>query len=143
MAVINSIADLRELARRRLPLALFDYIDRGSYDEHTLERNRTDFEKLQLRQRVMIDVAQVSLATTVLGERWNMPFGIAPTGLTGLFHRDGELRAARAAHAAGVPYCLSTMSICSIEDVRAATNGTLWFQLYFMQIGRASCRERV
>jgi L-lactate dehydrogenase (cytochrome) len=129
----NSIADLRELARRRLPRALFDYIDRGSYDEHTLLRNRADFDALLLRQRVMRDVSSLSLETTVLGERWRMPFAIAPTGLTGLFHRDGEIRAARAAHAAGVPFCLSTMSICSIEDVRAATTGTLWFQLYFMR----------
>jgi L-lactate dehydrogenase (cytochrome) len=133
MAVINSIADLRELTRRRLPRALFDYIDRGSYDEHTLARNRADFDQLELRQRVMLDVSRVSLDTTVLGQRWNLPFGIAPTGLTGLFHRDGEIRAARAAHAAGVPFCLSTMSICSIEDVRAATDGPLWFQLYFMR----------
>jgi L-lactate dehydrogenase (cytochrome) len=130
---INSIADLRELTRRRLPRALFDYIDRGSYDEYTLAQNRADFDELQLRQRVMVDVSRLSLDTTVLGERWNMPFAIAPTGLTGLFHRDGEIRAARAAHAAGVPFCLSTMSICSIEDVRAATDGTLWFQLYFMR----------
>ncbi len=129
----NSIADLRELARRRLPRALFDYIDRGSYDEHTLLRNRADFDALLLRQRVMRDVSSLSLETTVLGERWRMPFAIAPTGLTGLFHRDGEIRAARAAHAAGVPFCLSTMSICAIEDVRAATTGTLWFQLYFMR----------
>jgi L-lactate dehydrogenase (cytochrome) len=129
----SSIADLRELARRRLPRALFDYIDRGSYDELTLTRNRADFDSILLRQRVMRDVSTLSLETTVLGERWPMPFAIAPTGLTGLFHRDGEIRAARAAHAAGVPFCLSTMSICSIEDVRAATSGTLWFQLYFMR----------
>ena len=120
---INSIADLRDLARRRLPRALFDYIDRGSYDQLTLARNRADFDELELRQRVMVDVSRLSLDTMVLGERWNMPFGIAPTGLTGLFHRDGEIRAARAAHAAGVPFCLSTMSICAIEDVRAATPG--------------------
>jgi len=130
---INSIADLRELARRRLPRALFDYIDRGSYDELTLLRNRADFDAVLLRQRVMTDVSRLSLETTVLGERWRMPLGIAPTGLTGLFHRDGEIRAARAAHAAGVPFCLSTMSICSIEDVRAASDVTLWFQLYFMR----------
>jgi L-lactate dehydrogenase (cytochrome) len=129
----NSIADLRELARRRLPRALFDYIDRGSYDEFTLARNRDDLRALTLRQRVMVDVSKLSLETSVLGERWAMPVALAPTGLTGLFHRDGEIAAARAAQAAGVPFTLSTMSICSIEDVRNAVGGTLWFQLYLMR----------
>jgi L-lactate dehydrogenase (cytochrome) len=133
MDVITSISDLRERARRRLPRALFDYADRGSYDELTLRRNRADFEQLQLRQRVMVDVSRLSLGTTVLGEHWKMPIGIAPTGLTGLFHRDGEIRGARAAQAAGVPFTLSTMSICSLEDVRAAVQGTFWFQLYLMR----------
>jgi L-lactate dehydrogenase (cytochrome) len=133
LAVINSIGDLRELARRRLPRALFEYIDRGSYDEHTWTRNRADFAALTLRQRVMVDVSRISVAATVLGEHWKMPVGIAPTGLTGLFHRDGEIQAARAAQAAGIPFCLSTMSICSIEDVRAAVEGTFWFQLYLMR----------
>ena len=133
MEVITSIADLRERARRRVPRALFDYADRGSYDELTLRRNREDFEQLQLRQRVMVDVSRLSVGTTVLGEHWNMPIGIAPTGLSGLFHRDGEIHGARAAQAAGVPFSLSTMSICSIEDVRAAVDGTFWFQLYLMR----------
>ena len=133
MRVINSIADLREIARRRLPRALFDYIDRGSYDEQTLRRNHEDFERLQLRQRVMVDVSRLSTGTTVLGEHWKMPVGLAPTGLTGLFSRDGEIQAARAAQTAGVPFTLSTMSICSIEDVRAAVAGTFWFQLYLMR----------
>ncbi|MEO8063164.1 MAG: alpha-hydroxy acid oxidase [Pseudomonadota bacterium] len=133
MDVITSIADLREIARRRVPRALFDYADRGAYDELTLERNTRDFERLQLRQRVMIDVPKLSVATTVLGEHWNMPIGIAPTGLTGLFHRDGEIHGALAAQAAGVAFTLSTMSICSIEDVRAAVAGTFWFQLYLMR----------
>jgi L-lactate dehydrogenase (cytochrome) len=131
--VITSISDLRDLARRRVPRALFDYADRGAYDERTLRRNHDDFENLQLRQRVMIDVSKLSVATTVLGEHWNLPVGIAPTGLTGLFHRDGEILGARAAQAAGVPFVLSTMSICSIEDVRAAVEGTFWFQLYLMR----------
>jgi L-lactate dehydrogenase (cytochrome) len=131
--IFNSIADLRELARKRLPRALFEYIDRGSYDEHTWNRNRDDFSTLTLRQRVMVDVSNLSVGTTVLGEHWKMPVGIAPTGLTGLFHRDGEIQAARAAQSAGVPFCLSTMSICSIEDVRAAVEGTFWFQLYLMR----------
>ena len=133
MTVINSIADLRAIAQRRLPRALFEYIDRGSYDELTLARNRDDLRALTLRQRVMVDVSKLSLATTVFGQHWSMPMALAPTGLTGLFHRDGEIAAARAAHSAGVPFCLSTMSICSIEDVRNEVDGTLWFQLYVMR----------
>ncbi|HTU65342.1 MAG TPA: alpha-hydroxy acid oxidase [Steroidobacteraceae bacterium] len=129
----NSIADLRDLARARLPRALFDYIDRGSYDERTWARNRDDLRALTLRQRVLVDVSRLSLATTVLGEPWSMPVGIAPTGLTGLFWRDGEIAAARAARAAGVPFCLSTMSICSLEDVRGSVDGPFWFQLYLMR----------
>jgi L-lactate dehydrogenase (cytochrome) len=131
--VINSIGDLRAIARRKIPRALFEYIDRGSYDELTWNRNRDDLRQLQLRQRVMVDVSQLSVNTTVLGEPWTMPVALAPTGLTGFFHRDGEIEAARAAQAAGVPYCLSTMSICSIEDVRAAVDGNFWFQLYLMR----------
>ena len=133
MPVINSIEDLRVIARRRIPRALFDYIDRGSYDELTWTRNRDDLRAIQLRQRVMVDVSRLSVATTVLGEPWKMPVALAPTGLTGFFHRDGEIEAARAAQAAGVPFCLSTMSICSIEDVRAAVDGNFWFQLYLMR----------
>jgi len=133
MQVVNSIADLREMARRRVPRALFDYADRGSYDEQTMARNAADFAGIALRQRVMVDVSRLSVGTTVLGEHWKMPVGIAPTGLTGLFHRDGEIHGARAAQSAGVPFTLSTMSICSIEDVRAAVEGTFWFQLYLMR----------
>lgn len=133
MTVINSIADLRALAQRRLPRALYDYIERGSYDELTWARNRDDFRAIQLRQRVMVDVSGLDTATTVLGESWKMPLAPAPTGLTGLFWRDGEIHAARAARHAGVPFCLSTMSICPIEDVRAGFDGTLWFQLYVMR----------
>jgi len=133
VAVINSIADLREIARKRLPRALFDYIDRGSYDEFTWTRNRDDLRALTLRQRVMVDVSSLSTGVTVLGHHWNVPIGLAPTGMTGLFWRDGEIAAARAAYEARVPYVLSTMSICSIEDVRAAVDGTFWFQLYMMR----------
>jgi L-lactate dehydrogenase (cytochrome) len=133
MEVINSVADLREIARRRVPRALFDYVDRGSYDEHTLERNTRDLAALAIRQRVMVDVSKLSVGTTVLGEHWSMPVAIAPTGLTGLFHAWGEVKGARAAQAVGVPFCLSTMSICSIEDVRAAVEGPFWFQLYVMR----------
>jgi L-lactate dehydrogenase (cytochrome) len=133
ISVINSIADLRGLARRRIPRALFDYIDRGSYDELTWRRNASDLRELQLRQRVLVDVSRLSTGVTVLGEPWTMPVALAPTGLTGFFHRDGEILAARAARAAGVPFCLSTMSICSIEDVRAAVHEPFWFQLYLMR----------
>jgi len=132
-AVINSIEDLRGIARRRIPRALFDYIDRGSYDERTWARNRDDLRAIELRQRVMVDVSRLAVGTKVLGEHWKMPVGLAPTGLTGFFHRDGEIEAARAAQAFGVPFTLSTMSICSIEDVRAAVEGTFWFQLYLMR----------
>jgi L-lactate dehydrogenase (cytochrome) len=133
MQVINSIADLRELARRRVPRAIFDYADRGSYDEVTINRNRRDLEALEFRQRVMIDVSQQLMATTILGVPATIPVGIAPTGLTGLFHPNGEMLGARAAEAFGIPFCLSTMSICSIEDVREAVTKPFWFQLYLMR----------
>jgi L-lactate dehydrogenase (cytochrome) len=116
-----------------VPRALFDYADRGSYEEATLRRTSLDFSRLKLRQRVMVDVSRLSMGTTVLGEHWKMPVGIAPTGLTGLFWRDGEILGARAAQAAGVPFTLSTMSICSLEDVRGAVEGSFWFQLYLMR----------
>ena len=133
MPVITSIADLRTLARKRVPRAIFDYADRGSYDEVTLRRNRADFDALQFRQRVGIDVSTQSLATTIVGQPVTMPLGIAPTGLTGLFHRNGEIEGARAAQSFGVPFCLSTLSICSIEDVHAAVEKPFWFQLYLMR----------
>lgn len=133
MPVITSIADLRALARKRIPRAIFDYADRGSYDEVTLRRNRTDYEAIQFRQRVAVDVSSQSLATTMVGQSVSMPLGIAPTGLAGLFYRDGEIEGARAAQAFGVPFCLSTVSICSIEDVRAAVEKPFWFQLYLMR----------
>jgi len=131
--IINSIEDLRRLARRRLPRALFDYIDRGSYDERTWTRNRDDLRAIALRQRVMVDVSNLDTSVTVLGDRWEFPLALAPTGLMGLFYREGEIQAARAAQAAGIPFCQSTMSICPLEDVRAAFGGTLWFQLYVMR----------
>ena len=133
MTVINSIADFRALARRRIPRAIFDYADRGSYDEITLHRNRAELDAVRLRQRVMVDVASRSLATSMAGQSSTMPLGIGPTGLTGLFHADGEIHGLRAAAAAGIPFCLSTLSICSIEDLRAATQLPFWFQLYLMR----------
>jgi L-lactate dehydrogenase (cytochrome) len=133
MKVLNSIEDLRQEARRRVPRAIFDYADRGSYDEVTFHRNLDDLAKLEFRQRVMVDVSQQQLATTILGEDWSIPCGIGPTGLTGLFHANGEMLGARAAQAFGVPFCLSTMSICSIEDVRGAVQKPFWFQIYLMR----------
>ena len=117
---ITNIMDLRELARRRVPRAFFEYADRGSYDEVTLHGNRAAFDAIRLRQRVMIDVDRRSLATTILGQPASLPLAIAPTGLTGLQCGGGEILGARAAAAAGIPFCLTTMSIMSIEQVRPA-----------------------
>ncbi len=133
MRVINSIADLREIAQRRVPRSIFEYVDRGSYDELTLLRNRADLEALKFRQRVLIDVSRQSMATTILGDASTMPLVIGPTGMMGLVHGNGELHAARAAEAFGIPFCLSTVSICSIEDVREVTRDPFWFQLYVMK----------
>ena len=133
MKAIHSIGDLRELARRRIPRAIFDYADGGSYDERTLRRNAADLDAISFRQRVMVDVSNISLGTTVLGLPASMPLGIAPTGLAGFFHADGEILGARAAAEFGIPFCLSTMSICSVEDVRAATRQPFWFQQYLMR----------
>jgi L-lactate dehydrogenase (cytochrome) len=133
MTPITCNEDLRRLAKRRAPRAIFDYVDRGSYDEQTIRANRAGLDALQLRQRVMIDVSQRSLATTLVGEPASMPVALAPTGLTGIMHADGEILAARAAQAFGVPFTLSTMSICSIEAVRAAVDKPFWFQLYVMR----------
>ena len=133
MTVITSIADLRDLARKRVPRAIFDYADRGSYDELTLARNRADLQKLEFRQRVMRDLSTLSVASTMLGEKVTMPLAIAPTGLTGLFYGDGEIHGARAAQEFGIPFTLSTMSIGSIEDVHAAVKRPFWMQLYLMR----------
>jgi L-lactate dehydrogenase (cytochrome) len=133
MAVLLSIDDFRQLAKRRIPKAIFDYADGGSYDERTIRRNATDLDAISFRQRVMVDVSQISLATTLLGSPVSMPLAIGPTGLAGLFHADGEILGARAAAGCGIPFCLSTMSICSIEDVREATKQPFWFQQYLMR----------
>jgi L-lactate dehydrogenase (cytochrome) len=133
VSMILSIGDLRERARRRIPRAIFDYADGGSYEERTLRRNTDDLDALAFRQRVMVDVSAISLATTLLGVPASLPLAIAPTGLAGFFHADGEILGARAAAAFGIPFCLSTMSICSIEDVRAATTQPFWFQQYLMR----------
>jgi L-lactate dehydrogenase (cytochrome) len=133
MPVILSIDDLRKLAAKRVPRAIFDYAAGGSYEERTLQRNSADLDAMTFRQRVMVDVSNVSLGTTLLGQPASMPLAIGPTGLAGLFHADGEILAARAAAACGIPYCMSTMSICSIEDVRAASRQPFWFQQYLMK----------
>jgi L-lactate dehydrogenase (cytochrome) len=133
MTVLNSIADLRERARRRVPRAIFEYADRGSYDEITLRRNRADLDAIALRQRVGVDVSRIATATTMAGQSCALPLGIAPTGLTGLFYRDGEICGARAAAAAGIPFCLSTVAIASIEDLQEAGLSPFWFQLYLMR----------
>ncbi|WP_333678969.1 alpha-hydroxy acid oxidase [Dyella sp.] len=130
---ITNVADLRELAKRRVPRAFFEYADRGSYDEVTLRANRAAFERIALRQRVMSNVDNRSLATDIVGQPVSMPLAIAPTGLTGLQHGAGEILGARAAEKAGIPFCLSTMSICSIEQVRAAVAKPFWFQVYVMR----------
>jgi L-lactate dehydrogenase (cytochrome) len=124
------VADLRELARRRLPRLFFEFLHHGSYDEVTIRSNREDLLNIKLRQRVMVDVSKRSQATTVLGQPISMPLGIGPTGLAGLIYPNGEIEGARAAAAEGIPFCLSMMSICSLEEVRAATQKPFWFQLY-------------
>ena len=133
MKNVTCIEDLRQLAQRRVPRAFFDYCDSGSYAEETLNANRRDFQAIKLRQRVAIDVSERDLGSTMVGAPVSMPLALAPTGLTGMQHGDGEILAARAAAEAGIPFCLSTMSICSIEDVAAATDKPFWFQLYVMR----------
>jgi L-lactate dehydrogenase (cytochrome) len=133
MKTMTCIADLRETARRKVPRAFFEYADGGSYAEETLRANRADLERISLRQRVLVDVADRSTSTRILGEPASMPMALAPIGLCGMQHGDGEILACRAAQAAGIPFCLSTMSICSIEDVAGAVDKPFWFQLYVMK----------
>ena len=127
------IEDLRRMARRNVPGVFFEYMEAGSYSEHTRDANIDDMRAIKLRQRVLVDVSRRSLKTTVLGEELALPLAIAPTGLSGMQHADGEILACRAAHAAGIQYTLSTMSICSIEDVAEAVQKPFWFQLYVMR----------
>lgn len=130
MPVVTNIDDLRSMAKGRVAKAVFDYVDRGSYDEQTLRANRADLEALHFRQRVAINVDQRSTRSTMIGEDVTMPVAIAPVGLTGLNWADGEILGARAAQKFGVPFTLSTMSICSIEDVAGEVEKPFWFQLY-------------
>jgi L-lactate dehydrogenase (cytochrome) len=133
MPVITCIDDLKRLARRRVPRMFWDYAESGSWTEQTFRENTSDFARIRLRQRVAVDMTGRSTASTMIGQDVAMPVALAPVGLTGMQHADGEILAARAAEAFGVPFCLSTMSICSIEDVAAHTARPFWFQLYTMK----------
>ena len=134
MTVITTVEDLRRLAERRVPRMFYDYADSGSWTESTYRANESDFQAIKLRQRVAVNMEGRTTATTMIGQNVAMPVAIAPTGLTGMQHADGEILAARAAKKFGVPFTLSTMSICSIEDVAKGTdNHPFWFQLYVMR----------
>jgi len=144
--VITHIEDLREIARRRVPRMFYDYADSGSWTESTYRANEADFRKIKLRQRVAVNIEKRTLRTTMVGQDVAMPVALAPIGMLGMQHADGEILAARAAEAFGVPFTLSTMSICSIEDVAANTKAPFWFQLYVMRdrefIGRLIDRAK-
>src|SRR3954466_4757508 len=142
MNALPSIADLRERARRNVPKMFFDYADAGPYNEETLRANRSDMERIKLRQRVLVNVDQRSTATTILGEKVPVPLALGPIGLGGMMHGNGEILACRAAQAAGIPYTLSTLSINSIEDVAAGVDKPFWFQLYVMR-DRGFIRELI
>ena len=134
MTVITNIEDLRRLAKKRVPRMFYDYADSGAWTEGTYRANESDFQKIKLRQRILVNMEHRSTVTTMIGQKVAMPVAIAPTGLTGMQHADGEILAARAAKQFGIPFTLSTMSICSIEDVHKGTDGhPFWFQLYVMK----------
>jgi L-lactate dehydrogenase (cytochrome) len=133
MKHVTCIEDLRQLHKQRVPKAFFDYADRGSYTEDTLRANSGDLQQIKFRQRILVDVSKRDLSTTILGEPAAMPLILAPVGLLGMQHGDGEIHACRAAQAAGIPFTQSTMSICSIEDIAASVTKPFWFQLYVMK----------
>ncbi len=133
MPIITDIEDMKRLFKRRVPKMFHDYVDSGSWTESTYRANESDFQKIKLRQRIAVDMTNRSLASTMVGQDVSMPVAIAPTGLTGMMHADGEMLAAQAAEEMGVPFTLSTMSICSIEDVASVTTKPFWFQLYVMK----------
>jgi L-lactate dehydrogenase (cytochrome) len=133
MATMTCIEDLRQHARRKVPKMFFDYVEAGSYAQETLRANCTDLERIKLRQRVLVDVSRRDLTTSIIGETVPLPLALAPIGLAGMQHRNGEIAACRAAQAAGIPFTLSTMSVCSIEDVAEAVDRPFWFQLYVMK----------
>ena len=130
---VTDIEDLRQVAERKVPRMFYDYVDSGSWTETTYRNNESDFDRIKLRQRVLVNMENRSLETTMIGERVKMPVAIAPTGFTGMMWADGEIKAAQAAEKFGVPFSLSTMSICSIEDIAAHTSKPFWFQLYVMR----------
>lgn len=142
MKDITCIEDLRQLHQRRVPRAFFDYVDHGSYAEETLRANRADLEKIKLRQRILVDISSRELSTTIIGEKAALPLILAPVGSTGMQYVNGEIHACRAAQAAGIPYTLSTMSICSIEDVASSVDKPFWFQLYVMK-DRGFCKALI
>ncbi|RKE74405.1 L-lactate dehydrogenase (cytochrome) [Pseudorhodoplanes sinuspersici] len=133
MTPITCIEDLRQLAERRVPRAFFQYVDSGSYAEETFRANRTDMERVKLRQRVLVNVDQRDHSTTIVGQKASLPIALAPIGLCGMQHGNGEILAAQAANEAGIPFCMSTMSICSIEQVAEATKKPFWFQVYVIR----------
>ena len=133
MPIITNIEDLRVMAQKRVPRMFYDYADSGSWTEGTYRANESDFQRIKLRQRVAVNMENRSTRSTMIGQTVAMPVAIAPTGLTGMQHADGEILAARAAEKFGVPFTLSTMSICSIEDIAAHTKAPFWFQLYVMK----------
>lgn len=133
MPTITTIQDLQRLFKKRVPKMFNDYVDSGSWTESTYRANETDFEKIKFRQRVAVDMSNRSLKSTMIGQDVSMPVAIAPTGLTGMLHADGEMLAAKVAEAMGIPFTLSTMSVCSIEDVASVTTKPFWFQLYVMK----------
>ena len=133
MPIITTVEDLRVLAERRVPRMFYDYADSGSWTEGTYRANEADFQKILLRQRVAVNMEGRTTATTMVGQAAKMPVAIAPVGLTGMQHADGEIHAARAAEKFGIPFTLSTMSICSIEDIAEHTKAPFWFQLYMMR----------
>lgn len=143
---ITNVEDLRILAQRRVPRMFYDYADSGAWTESTYRANTSDFARIKLRQRVAVDMRNRTLETTMLGQSYKMPLALAPTGLTGMQHADGEILAARAAARHGVPFTLSTMSICSIEDLAEDSSNPFWFQLYVMKdrdfIGRLIDRAK-
>ncbi len=130
---VTCTEDFRRIAERRVPRMFYDYADSGSWTEKTYRANESDLQHLKFRQRVAVDISKRTVASTMLGEPVSMPVALAPTGLTGMQHADGEMLAALAARDFGVPFTLSTMSVCSLEDVAQATQAPFWFQLYVMR----------
>ena len=133
MPTITTINELKQLFKKRVPKMFHDYVDSGSWTESTYRANEADFQNIKFRQRVAVDMSNRSLQSSMIGQDVSMPVAIAPTGLTGMLYADGEMLAAQVAEKMGVPFTLSTMSVCSIEDVASVTTRPFWFQLYVMK----------